>query len=104
MTHNKFEVHMLMGKFFNHYLPDIENRSKQTINTYRNSISSYIKFLEQEKGIAFDKLDIKHFEVKLAEDWIAYLKKTGKSVLLPDNAATRGMVKQVEYLVKVEEA
>ena len=29
------------------------------------------------------------------------LKKTGKSVLLPDNAATRGMVKQVEYLVKV---
>jgi large subunit ribosomal protein L30 len=32
------------------------------------------------------------------------LKKTGKSVLLPDNAATRGMVKQVEYLVKVEEA
>ena len=48
MTHNKFEVHMLMGKFFNHYLPDIENRSKQTINTYRNSISSYIKFLEQE--------------------------------------------------------
>jgi len=79
MTHNKFEVHMLMGKFFNHYLPDIENRSKQTINTYRNSISSYIKFLEQEKSIAFDKLDIKHFEVKLAEDWIAYLKKTGKS-------------------------
>ena len=32
------------------------------------------------------------------------LKKTGKSVLLPDNAATRGIVKQVEYLVKVEEA
>ena len=32
------------------------------------------------------------------------LKKTGKSVLLPDNAATRGMIKQVEYLVKVEEA
>ena len=32
------------------------------------------------------------------------LKKTGKSVLLPDNAATRGMVKQDEYLVKVEEA
>ncbi len=32
------------------------------------------------------------------------LKKVNKSVLLPDNAATRGMVKQVEYLVKVEEA
>ena len=32
------------------------------------------------------------------------LKKTGKIVVLPDNAATRGMVKQVQHLVKVEEA
>ena len=31
------------------------------------------------------------------------LKKTGKPVVLPDNAATRGMVKQVQHLVKVEE-
>ena len=32
------------------------------------------------------------------------LKKLNKTVVLPDNAATRGIVKQVEYLVKVEEA
>ncbi len=32
------------------------------------------------------------------------LKKLGKTVVLPDNAATRGMVQQVSYLVKVEEA
>lgn len=32
------------------------------------------------------------------------LKKLHKTVELPDNAATRGMVKQVEHLVKVEEA
>lgn len=32
------------------------------------------------------------------------LKKTNKSVELPDNAATRGMIKQVQHLVKVEEA
>ena len=31
------------------------------------------------------------------------LKKTGRSVELPDNAATRGMVAQVCHLVKVEE-
>ena len=31
------------------------------------------------------------------------LKKTQKSVILPDNAATRGMIKQVQHLVKVEE-
>ena len=31
------------------------------------------------------------------------LKKTGKTVVLPDNAATRGMVNQVQHLVKVEE-
>ena len=27
-----------------------------------------------------------------------------KTVVLPDNAATRGMIKQVQHLVKVEEA
>ena len=32
------------------------------------------------------------------------LRKLTKTVELPDNAATRGMIKQVEYLVKVEEA
>ncbi|OUP48936.1 50S ribosomal protein L30 [Lachnoclostridium sp. An181] len=32
------------------------------------------------------------------------LRKLNKTVVLPDNAATRGMVKQVEYMVKVEEA
>ena len=32
------------------------------------------------------------------------LKKVNKTVELPDNAATRGMVKQVQHLVKVDEA
>ena len=31
------------------------------------------------------------------------LKKVNKSVELPNNAATRGMVQQVRHLVKVEE-
>lgn len=32
------------------------------------------------------------------------LRKMHKTVELPDNASTRGMIKQVEYMVKVEEA
>ena len=32
------------------------------------------------------------------------LKKLNKTVVLPDNAATRVMIKQVQHLVKVEEA
>ena len=32
------------------------------------------------------------------------LKKLNKTVVLPDNEATRGMIKQVQHLVKVEEA
>ena len=32
------------------------------------------------------------------------LKKLNKTVVLPDNACTRGMVNQVKHLVKVEEA
>ncbi|HIW20902.1 MAG TPA: 50S ribosomal protein L30 [Candidatus Dorea intestinavium] len=32
------------------------------------------------------------------------LKKMHHTVVLPDNAATKGMIKQVQHLVKVEEA
>ena len=32
------------------------------------------------------------------------LRKVNKTVELPDNEATRGMIKQVQHLVKVEEA
>ena len=32
------------------------------------------------------------------------LKKLNKTVVLPDNAATRGMIAQVSHLVKVEDA
>ena len=32
------------------------------------------------------------------------LKKLNKTVVLPDNASTRGMIQQVRHLVKVEEA
>ncbi len=32
------------------------------------------------------------------------LRKLHKTVELPDNAATRGMIRQVGYLLKVEEA
>ena len=31
------------------------------------------------------------------------LKKLNKTVEMPDNAATRGMIQQVQHLVKVEE-
>jgi large subunit ribosomal protein L30 len=31
------------------------------------------------------------------------LKKLNKTVELPNNAATKGMIKQVEYLLKVED-
>ena len=32
------------------------------------------------------------------------LRKLHKTVVLPDNAATRGMIQQVGYMLKVEEA
>ena len=31
------------------------------------------------------------------------LKKLNKSIILPDNAATRGQIRQVSHLLKVEE-
>ena len=41
-------------------------------------------------------------EKKLLQLWV--LQKMHKTVEMPDNAATRGMIQQVQHLVKVEEA
>ena len=32
------------------------------------------------------------------------LRKLNKSIVLPDNAATRGQIQQIRHLIKVEEA
>ena len=32
------------------------------------------------------------------------LRKLNKTIVLPDNAATRGQIKQIRHLIKVEEA
>ena len=32
------------------------------------------------------------------------LRKLNKTIILPDNAATRGQIQQIKHLVKVEEA
>ena len=47
--------------------------------------------------------DLKITLVKSTIGAVPKLKKLNKTVVLPDNAATRGMVKQVSHLVKVEE-
>jgi large subunit ribosomal protein L30 len=36
--------------------------------------------------------------------WQLGLRKMGRSVVLPDNAAVRGMIRSVSHLVKVEAA
>ena len=42
-------------------------------------------------------------KITLVKSTIGAVPKHKKTVVLPDNAATRGMVKQVSHLVKVEE-
>ena len=45
-----------------------------------------------------------NLKVTLVKSTIGAVPKHKKTVELPDNAATRGMVQQVRHLVKVEEA
>ena len=44
-----------------------------------------------------------NLKVTLVKSTIGAVPKHKKTVVLPDNAATRGMVQQVRHLVKVEE-
>ncbi len=49
------------------------------------------------------KSTISHIERNRATVRALGLHRIGDSVVVPDNAATRGMVRQVRFLVRVEE-
>ena len=79
MRNNKYEIQGLTSKFLNHYLPEIQSHSPQTVKTYKKALAAYAIYLGKEKGISFDKFGVEHFDVKLVEEWIAYLKQNDKS-------------------------
>ena len=67
------------------YSPDMAKTKKQTL-----------KITQVKSRIGYKK------KAKATLDAMG-LKKMNQTVELPDNPATRGMIKKIEYLIKVED-
>ena len=67
------------------YSPDMTKTKKQTL-----------KITQVKSRIGYKK------KAKATLDAMG-LKKMNQTVELPDNPATRGMIKKIEYLIKVED-
>lgn len=63
-----------MGDWLRAYLPSTRFRSGNTIDTYETSLSLYLDFLEQKKGIRATGLSDRCFCREWIEEWIAALR------------------------------
>lgn len=70
---NTRELAAQMSDWLRVYLPSTRFRSGNTIDTYETSLSLYLDFLEQKKGIRAATLSGECFRKEWIEEWIAAL-------------------------------
>jgi len=59
--------------FLNEYVPSQKSRSAHTLKSYSDTLSLYIGFLENEKGICSENLNGECFCVTYIEEWLVWL-------------------------------
>lgn len=71
--------------YLHEYMPVIRNLSDKTVETYKQSLKTYLKFLEDVKGLTNEKVTFDVFARDNVKDYIAWLKEqnyTPKSINL----------------------
>lgn len=72
---NKTEtIHLHLHNFFTFYIPVERNMSAATIRTYKQSINSFRKYLENEKNIKFKDLSFNHFSKENVVSFLVWLR------------------------------
>ncbi len=64
--------------FLSRYLPGTVGLSSNTIMSYRDTFSLFLKFCSEQKKISPEKLSLEHLNRKLTEDYLLWLEKTRK--------------------------
>lgn len=64
--------------FLNSELPDIRQKSPNTVETYRRSLNRYIDFLESEKSIKRKDICYQDFNKNNLKDYLLFMKDTRK--------------------------
>jgi site-specific recombinase XerD len=84
--------------FLSRYLPGTVGLSSNTIMSYRDTFSLFLKFCSERKKISPEKLSLEHLNRKLTEDYLLWLEKTRKCKASTRNVRLAALHSFCEYL------
>ena len=77
MKSTNFIIHM--SKFFKIYLTSDRNLSAETIKSYSQTFSIFLKFMRVKNGICLSSIQLSDFTRKNVENFLRFLEKKGNS-------------------------
>lgn len=67
----------LARRYLHDYMPVTRNLSDKSVEAYKQSIKTYLHFLEEEKSITNEKVTFEVFSRKFITDYVSWLKEKG---------------------------
>jgi len=99
MTRKPINVPMMLKKFFGEYLPTLRSCSPNTIGTYAEAFSIFLKYLRAEKKINPSRIAIKDFSAKNIIDFLNHIEKDRGNSISTRNARLTAIHSFVKYLL-----
>lgn len=85
-------------KYFSKYLPGQLGASTNTIKSYRDTFSLFLKFVKSENDIPIDKINLETCTKKLVEDFLNWLEMERKSSISTRNQRLSALQAFFRYL------
>jgi len=102
MTAPKWPLLRLLPQYFEKYLPGVLNASAHTVSSYRHAWRLFLKYLQQHKKIAPEKMDVRSLNYNDVLAFLGYLEKERKNQVQTRNARLSAIRGAVEYAVGID--
>lgn len=74
-----YPIPSMIARFINIYMPSVRRFSTRTIQTYHESLLSFLDFLESEKGASITEVNTGHFSKSVVDEYLAWLTNIKKN-------------------------
>jgi site-specific recombinase XerD len=95
------KLSICLHQFFDQYLPRIKGASDETINSYRQSFTLFLKFAAVRQKQAVKDIQVEHLTTDLIFDFLNHLEEQRKNVARTRNsrlAAIKSLAKMIRLL------
>jgi len=95
------KLSICLHQFFDQYLPRIKGASDETINSYRQSFTLFLKFAAAIQNQAVKDIQVKHLTADLIFDFLNHLEEQRKNVARTRNsrlAALKSLAKMIRLM------